>query len=141
MNQDRELDWEPTIENDGEDFEFTLLEPGDYDFEVIDFDKTRSSKGTKMVVATLRVTDGKATTTIKENLVLLESCEWKLSQFFRALGLKKRGEKLKVKWNDAKGKTGRCRVKKDTFTGRDGKEKETNRVDRFYDYEDSDFEW
>jgi hypothetical protein len=38
--------------------------------------------------------------------------EWKISAFFRAVGLKKHGEKLKMKWDQAIGLKGKAHITK-----------------------------
>ena len=46
MDLDRELDWNDTIEKDGD--EFVLLPEGDYDFEVISFERGRHPGSEKL---------------------------------------------------------------------------------------------
>lgn len=130
------LDWDDEILDDGE---FTLLEAGDYDFEVTSFERSYTKKdNAPMAVLKLKVTDdGGASTTITERIVLKRSAEWKLSQFFRSIGQKKHGEKLKMDWNRVLGATGRCEIEVDTYTANNGKEQKNNRVKRFYDYDET----
>lgn len=110
---DGELDFDGEIEQDAQEF-LTLL-PGDYKFTVTDIEKTRS-KGegklppTNMVIVTCYISTPQGSTSIKEYLVLHSKMEWKLSQFFGAIGQKKKGEKLKMNWNTVIGSTGYCQV-------------------------------
>ena len=122
--------WDDTIENDSE---FTLLEEGDYNFEIQDLNKTYASSGAPMAVLTVKVFNDTSSSTLRENLVLQRNCEWKLSEFFRSIGQKKHGEPLKMDWSKVKGATGRCKVVRGTFTGRDGQERDKNEINKFYD--------
>lgn len=138
MNNDfeRELGWDDEIQQESE---FTLLSEGDYDFEVTSFERGRSSGSDKippsnMAILTLKVTDGRNSTTITERLVLHTKLEWKLSQFFIAIGQKKHGEPLKMNWNRVVGAKGRCKVKIETYTNKYGEEKQSNKIDKYYDY-------
>lgn len=125
------LSWDDTIEEDGE---FTLLEPGDYDFEVVKFERAYTkSNNAPMAVLSLKVSNGLVSSTVTERIVLMKSLEWKLSQFFRSIGQKKHGEKLKMDWSKVVGSSGRCEIEIDSYTGADGKTRENNRVKRFYD--------
>ncbi|MDO5785686.1 MAG: hypothetical protein Q4P20_11550 [Eubacteriales bacterium] len=130
-----ELDWEEEIENDGNDF--VLLNEGEYDFVVTKFERGRSKGSDKlppcnMAILTIRVDDQ---TTIIENLILHSKMEWKLCQFFTSIGLRKHGEKMRMNWGKVLGATGRCKIIVEDFTGRDGKERQTNRIDKFLEPE------
>ena len=58
--------------------------------------------------------------------------EWKLSQFFASIGMKQKGEKLRMNWSPAIiGKTGICKVIVHTYT-KNGSERQTNRIDTLY---------
>ena len=41
QEQGRELNWNDTIVNDGENFDFILLEPGEYSFSIAKFERGR----------------------------------------------------------------------------------------------------
>lgn len=138
MNNDyeRELGWDDEIQQESE---FTLLDEGDYDFEVTKLERGRSNGSDKippsnMAILTLKVTDGRNSTTITERLVLHTILEWKLSQFFIAIGQKKHGKPLKMNWNRVVGAKGRCKVKVESYTNKYGEEKQSNRIDKYYDY-------
>lgn len=125
------LDWDSTISSDSE---YTLLENGDYNYTVTNLEKTYTQKtGAPMAKVTLKVYDEANETSIIDNLVLQQNCEWKLSQFFRSIGQKKHGEPYRMDWSKVVGSTGRCKVKNETFTNQDGKEIKTNRIERYYD--------
>lgn len=112
-NEGREFGWEDEIKNDSE---FTLLPEGDYSFTVDRFERGRSSGEGKlpacnMATVYFNVTDGSgASAQIRENFILHSSLEWKLSQLFTSVGLKKKGEPLKMNWQALIGRTGRCNV-------------------------------
>lgn len=124
------FDWEDEIEKDDQ---FVTLEEGDYDFTVINFERGLQDKTDKLpqcnkAIITLKVEDA----TIVENFPLCASMEWKASGIFRAVGMKKHGEKLKMKWPDLIGKTGRCHIIKRQGTTNSGTY--FNNVSKYYDY-------
>ena len=132
----RELDWDDVIENDGD--EFQILPEGDYDFTVTKFERGRSKGSAKippcnMAIITMRVSNENGSTVISDNIVLHTKMEWKISQFFRAIGQKKHGEQLQPRWGSVVGSSGRCHVYVDKFQGNDGRERESNKIDRYYD--------
>lgn len=140
--QNMYLDWNDTIENDGQ--EFITLEEGDYIFEVTGFERGRFPGGTKIpacnkAALTLQVKTRDGIAVIKTDLLLYKTMEWKLSSFFRCIGQKKHGERLAMDWNRVVGSRGRAHFKPRTYTDRDGNERQANDVDRFYDWEEKYF--
>lgn len=130
---ERELGWEEEIENDGNDF--VLLDEGEYPFVVTKFERGRSKGSDKlppcnMAILTIRVNNE---ATITENLILHSKFEWKLCQFFTAIGLRKHGEKMRMNWGKVLGATGRCKIIVEDFTGKDGKVRQANHIDKFLD--------
>ena len=65
------------------------------------------------------------------NLFLNRKCEWKLCQFFIAIGARKHGEAFRMDWNKVRGAKGRCKVGVRTWTGSDGNEHESNEITSF----------
>lgn len=135
------LDWDSDIQNDGE--EFILLTEGDYNFQVVEFTRGSFPGSTKIAPcpkATIMVEvdspDGKAR--VRFDLILSSVMEWKLSSFFRCIGQKQRGERLKMDWNKVVGSVGRAHFKTRKYQNKDGEEREANDVDRFYDYDPKD---
>ena len=61
--------------------------------------------------------------------------EWKVSSFFRSLGLKKSGEPLVMDWSKVEGAKGRGHFKPDTYTGNDGRVHDKNELDYFIDFD------
>jgi len=137
------MDWNDAIENDGQ--EYVLLEEGDYNFEVVEFERGRYPGSAKIpacnkAALTLAVIteDGKRAT-VKFDLILFRTLEWRISQFFRCIGQKKHGERLVMNWNTVLGSKGRARFKPRSYINRDGEERQTNDVVTFYDYDASFF--
>jgi hypothetical protein len=137
-DQGRELGWNDTIENDGG--EWVLLPAGEYPFRVTAFERKRYNPkpGAKlpacnMASVKLDVGDEENSTTIEHNLYLYSTQEGLLCAFFRAIGARKHGEKVVMDWSKVVGATGRCVLKVETWTGRDGKEHESNKIARFLD--------
>lgn len=138
-NNDVAMSWDDIIENDNE---FTILPEGDYDFTIVDLERKRFEGSAKMSACpkaevSIKLYDSNnqsvGSTTVKENLLLNRKMEWKLCQFFTAIGLRKHGEPLKMNWNSVKGRTGRCKVIINKYTNDKGEERENNRIDKFYE--------
>lgn len=133
-----ELGWDDEISNDSGSF--VLLEEGDYEFTVTAFERARFPGSTKIppcnkAVLTLAVESEQGTANVKYDLILYSTLEWKLSEFFRAIGQKKHGEPLRPRWNELVGSRGRGHFKTRTYTKRDGGEGKANDVEKFYDYD------
>lgn len=132
----RELGWEDTIQNDGQDFE--PVAAGDYDVTVERFDRSRS-KGEgklppcKMAVVYFTVHAYDRDITIRENYVLHSSLEWKLSELFCGVGLKKKGEELRMNWQMLPGKKARAKV--GLKPGKNDPSKQYNFIEKLYPYE------
>lgn len=131
------LDWDSTIEEDGQGF--VLLEEGDYDFTVTGFERGQHNGSAKIppcpkALLTLSVETDAGVAEIKENLILYKTMEWKLSSFFRCIGLKKHGERLVMDWGHVLGASGRAHIIQREYVGNDGTTKKTNGVAYFMDY-------
>jgi hypothetical protein len=130
------MTWDDEIQNDGEGFR--VLPEGEYDFTVTDFTRGRFEGSAKMAAcpkAELTITihdpEPEGDVTVSENLFLNRKAEWKLCQFFTAIGHRKHGETLRMNWNAVKGAKGRCKVGIRKWTGNDGKEREGNEISAF----------
>lgn len=133
---DREFGWDDEISNDGQSFR--ILPEGDYTFTVKKFERARHSGSEKIpacnkAVLTAAVSNQDAAGEVLVNLFLHSKFEWKLCQFFTAIGQRKRGETLRMNWGSVPGSAGSCHVGVRTWTGNDGKEKESNEITEFYD--------
>ena len=136
------MDWNDTIENDGQ--EFIILPEGDYNFVVSGFERGRFPGSAKMQACnkaslTLFVETEEGVASIRTDLILNRLVEWRISAFFRCIGRKKHGERLVMDWNNLIGAKGRAHFKPRKYTDRDGNEKQANDVDRFYDYDEKNF--
>lgn len=141
MNEEKFFDFDGIIENDGQLNEFKLLPAGDYKFTVEKCNKgfyekrnpdSKLKDGTPQVEVEMIATDGKGHSNyVRTKLFLCSSCEWRLSQFFRSLGMKKHGEQLRMDWDGAIGKSGMCRLSQRSYINKDGEEKFSNDVEAF----------
>lgn len=140
-NFDREFDWNDTIEKDSS---FVELPEGDYDFVIDHYERGRSQGSDKIpasnmaiVFFNIRSDDGQEAT-IRENFILHSKLEWKLSELFCSVGLKKKGEALKMNWNALPGLSGRAHVTLDP----DKKDptKKYNHISKLYPKEPKKFE-
>ena len=133
---ERSFDWDEEISNDSE---FTILEEGDYDFEILKFERGRS-KGSErtpsspMAILSIKISNGANSTVITDYLTLHSKMEWRLSQFFRSIGQKKAGEAYRMNWSSVPGAKGRCKVKIEKYTTDKGEERESNKIEKYYDY-------
>ncbi|BFH16529.1 hypothetical protein WDD9_005647 [Paenibacillus melissococcoides] len=139
-NMERELSWDDEITKDGG--EFIVIPAGDYDFTVTKFERGRFAGSEKMPAcnqAKLEITvhsPEHGDVVVFHNLFLHTKTEGLLSNFFAAIGQKKKGEPLRMNWNTVVGSKGRLKLEINTFTGRDGQERTNNQVKSFYSYEE-----
>lgn len=131
----REMGWEDEIQHDSE---FQLLPEGDYNFQVVNFQRGRHAGSDKLppcnkAILTIKLWNGSASTTLEHNLFLHSKCEGLLCEFFTAIGQRKHGEKLVPRWNELIGSTGTCKVSVRKWEGRDGDKRESNDIKRFYE--------
>ncbi|OAS21162.1 hypothetical protein [Paenibacillus oryzisoli] len=140
MNQtEREFGWDDTIEKDGGGG-FVLLPPGDYNFTVAKFERSRYAGSDKMPAcnqAKLELTvhspsDGDVT--VFHNLFLHTKTEGLLSNFFAGIGQKKKGEPLRMNWNTVVGARGRMKLEIRNYKS-NGEDRSMNQVKTFYEYE------
>ena len=142
-NQNMVMDWNDFIEQDGQ--EYITLEEGDYNFVVTGFERGRFPGSAKIPACnkasiTVAVDTPEGRATVKFDLILYRTLEWRLSAFFRCIGQKKHGERLTMDWNKVTGSRGRAHFKPRTYTNTYGEEKTANDVERFIDYDPQFFE-
>ena len=129
-NKDFEtFDWDDEIEQESE---YTILPNGDYDFEIVNFERATYDGSDKippckMAIVSFRLSDGKNKGSALERFYLCKAMEWKLSELFKGAGLKKTGEKVKMQWDKLVGAKGRCKVTISEYNG-----KEYNRISKIY---------
>jgi len=85
----------------------------------------------------LDVYDGAQSASVIEYLVLTRASEWKLSAFFRAIGMKKHGEPFVMNWDAVEGCTGRAEVFVDEYTRSDGGIAKKNKVRQYLDKDEA----
>ena len=138
---DRELNWDDEIQNDSS---FIELPEGDYDFVIDHFERARHAGSDKIppcnkALVFFRVTGPNGQeATIQEGYILHTKLEWKLSELFCGVGLKKKGEKLKMNWTALPGLKGRAHISLDA----DPKDpsKKYNHIKKIYPFEEKKFE-
>lgn len=131
-----ELDWNSTIENDGPDF--VILPDGDYDFEVIDFERGRHNGSEKLppcnkAIVHIRIEGKEGISIIKHQLFLHTITEGLLCDFFVGIGQRKRGERITMNWNQVVGSRGRCKLGTRKWTNDNGEEMVFNDIKKFYE--------
>ena len=135
MAEDRAFDWNDVIENDGG--EFTLLPEGTYPFTVLSFERGEFPGSEKMpackkAVLTIRIDGGTlGATDVTENLFLHSRAEWKLCQFFTAIGQRQHGEQLRMDWSKVPGSRGLCEVGVREYRNKDGEQKKSNQITKY----------
>jgi hypothetical protein len=139
--EDRALGWDDVIENDSADF--VLLPEGEYSFEVKGFERGYFKGSTKIgacnqAVVNLEVFNADISGEIKHNLFLNTKTEGMLCEFFRAIGLRKHGDKGVMPWNKIAGCKGRCKVIQKELTSDKGEKFFVNNVKKFLDPETED---
>ena len=129
----REFGWDDVIQNDGQEFE--PIPEGDYDFVIDKFERSRSSGSAKlppcnMAVVYFRINHKGREVTIRENYILHSKLEWKLSELFCGVGLKKKGEEVRMNWNALPGLTGRAQISLDA--DKNDPSKKYNHIKKIY---------
>ena len=127
MSEVKVYDWDDEIEDDGEGKAFVILEEGDYDFEVSKFERGHytpsadaKTPSCNMAIITIKISTDEGDAYIMDKFPLASTMEWKVSSFFRSVGLKKHGEPIKMVWNESIGCKGRAHITKSEGTKRDG---------------------
>jgi hypothetical protein len=127
----RAFGWDDEIQNDES---FSVIPEGEYDFRVIKYERKRYEGGAKIPAcnkATLHLELSTADGIfgkVNTDLILHSSIEWKISAFFRSIGLKKHGEKLAMDWPKVPGAYGKCKISMKKYKKKDGTEAESNEV-------------
>lgn len=114
MGWDDEISAEPT--------QFITLKPGEYEFTIKSVDKKHFDGSEKMapcnmaqVNMVIDTEEGQAN--VSTNLFLNSKAEWRLSQFFECIGMKKPGQKgFHPQWN-LSGWKGKCKVSNREYNG------------------------
>ena len=138
---DETMGWGDTLATDGR--QSFILPEGDYDFVVSKFERGHFPGSEKMcsgpkATLTLQVKTESGTVNVRTDLILNRRVEFRLSEFFRSIGLKKPGERLVMDWSKVEGKCGRAHFKPRTYI-KNGETRQANNVESFYDYGEKDF--
>jgi len=138
-NQGYELGWDDQIEHDGQDF--VIFPEGDYNFEVIEFERGRHNGSDKLppcnkATVHLKIQGPEGVSVIRHNLFLHSTTEGMLCAFFTAIGQRKKGEKVSMNWNKVVGSGGRAKVGIRKWKNDQGEEKTFNEIKKFYEPED-----
>ncbi|WP_124098339.1 DUF669 domain-containing protein [Ruminococcus sp. Marseille-P6503] len=139
MNDFREYGWEDEISEEGG--AYPLLPEGDYDFTVVKIERGRHEGSEKIppcnkAIVTFSVWGAEDKIEITENYLLCNKLEWKLSEFFLSVGLKKHGEPLKMNWGKAVGAKGKCHVIRNSYKKKDGSDGQSNKIKKLYAYDE-----
>jgi len=142
-DKDMLMNWDDSIETDGQ--EYILLPEGEYNFKVTNFERGRFNGSAKIpqcnkATITIQIEAKEGTTSVKFDLILYRTLEWRISAFFRCIGQKKHGEKLTMDWGKVIGSKGRAYIKQRSYTNLNGEEKFINDVERFIDYSEDFFD-
>lgn len=136
------LGWDSQIEQESS---FILLPAGEYEFKVEKMERATYQPSRN---SSIQDTCPKAELTLSiqsaehgeakvfENLILHSKLEWKLSEFFIAIGQKKKGEAFTPNWGEVVGSTGRCKLEINEYTTNKGQDRKNNRVATFLAPED-----
>lgn len=116
---------------------FIEVPEGEYDFKVEDIERAQYNGSDKippcnaMKVNLEIAMPGGVKAHISDNFPLWDNMEWKLSEFFISIGMKKKGEPMRAcNWfTEIPGRTGRCKVIQKVST-KDPNKKFSN-IDRY----------
>lgn len=131
-NNDGCFGWDDEIQKEDS---FVLLPEGDYPFTVLKVERQRYNpkQGSKLPACNMaEVTFSVGGETLTENFILHSKMEWKLSALYAAIGMKQKGEKVRMNWPGIVGRSGFCRIVVEKYTKNDGSEGTSNKFGRFY---------
>lgn len=112
--------WDSKVPAQVEQKEFSVPPIGEYNFMVIEIEKTfAKTSGNPMlkVKLDLQGADG----SVFDNLVLTDKAMFKVVTFFESIGVKEKGKELSISIGAAADKAvgleGRCKIKHETYNG------------------------
>ncbi|MCT1797403.1 hypothetical protein [Aerococcus viridans] len=135
------LSWDSEIKQESS---FNLLPAGEYQFEVEKMERGQYQPSPKSSIRDvspqaelhIKIFGGEhGNTNVIERLILHTKTEFKISEFFIAIGQKQPGQPLTPNWNYVIGSTGRCEIEVNKYNNSNGQERENNRVVRFLEPE------
>ena len=121
VKEDMELGWDSKLPAEASgNKEFSIPPVGEYNFMVVDVDKTfAKTSGNPMLKVRLDLqgADG----CVFDNLVISEKAMFKLISFFESVGVKEKGKDMKLSIGDAAleamNREGRCKIKHEEYNG------------------------
>ena len=121
VKEEMELGWDSKLPAEASgNKEFSIPPVGEYNFMVVDVDKTfAKTSGNPMLKVRLDLqgADG----CVFDNLVISEKAMFKLISFFESVGVKEKGKDMKLSIGDAAleamNREGRCKIKHETYNG------------------------
>lgn len=130
------LSWDSQIEQESS---FILLPEGEYEFRVEKMERSmyQPSPQSKIREASpqaeleLKIQSPEGEATVFERLILHTATEWKLSEFFIAIGQKKKGQVVTPNWSQVPGATGRAKIEINKYKTNQGQDRENNRIVEF----------
>lgn len=133
-----ELGWDDPIEHDSPDF--VILPEGDYDFEVVEFERGRHPGSANLppcnkAVVHIKIQGQEGIAIIKHQLFLHSKTEGLLCSFFAGIGQRQKGQRVNMNWPAVPGAKGRAKVGIRTWKNDEGKEMTFNEIKRFYEPE------
>lgn len=122
------MDWNSPIEDDGQQF-VILPEDTEVDCTVIEFEQAFTTAGAPMAKLRIKCVAAEGKTIVDENLALQKNCEWKLCEFFTALGQRVHGQRIVPDWEKVLGAKFRAVLKKEPW--KSNPDKFNNKIKRY----------
>jgi len=107
-----------------------LLAPGIYDFEVASAEDKVSSKGNDMIEVKLNVYEADGTIRPIRDWIMPQMTK-KFKHFHNACGMMDKYESGSLEASDVIGKSGKCMIKQEPYTNKDGLEVMSNKIDDY----------
>lgn len=125
------LDWDTTTFAAGNDF--VLLPEGDYGFTILKTERERCQDGAPKLTLTLDVDGGElGHVQLKDGIKWVGSMQWKIASVLEAVGAERDGEgNVTGSVEACVGMMGAAHVGVRKWIGKDGKERESNQVERY----------
>jgi len=116
VSEEMEMDWDSGLSVEEEAAAINLPPVGEYNFEVVEFEKTYSKSNKPMAKVNLKLDCDGQSFRVYDYLVLTSNMAWKLATFFESLGLKEKGKDLaRMPWEKVLGAHGRVKIKHELY--------------------------
>lgn len=105
------LSWDEDVSSESR--EFIVLPQGVYDFVITGFERGQFNGSAKLppcnkATLTLQIEYLDLPVSVKTDLLLCRSLEWKLSSFFKCIGFKGENGRIKMDWSKVPGAKGKA---------------------------------